>query len=97
MHTVIVVGGGLALLLACVLLGHAWGSMPGVVVGAKAFIPIWLLGAFVNMWVGTTHGYSCGDEFPIFLAIFAAPAIAAGLIWWKLPGRGARLASAPTR
>ena len=83
MHTMIVVGGGLALLLACVLLGHAWGATPGVVTGAKAFVPLWLLAAFINMWVGTTHGYSWSEEFPIFLGIFAAPTIIAGLVWWK--------------
>ena len=84
MHTVIVLGGGVALLLACVLLGHAWGSLPGLVIGAKVFIALWLVGAFVNMWVGTTHGYSWAEEFPIFLAIFALPAAIAGLLWWKV-------------
>lgn len=85
MHTAIVLAGGFATLLACLLLGHAWGNgMPGAVIGAKAFIPLWLLGAFVNMWVGTTHGYSWGAEFPIFLAIFAIPAAAAIAALWKL-------------
>ena len=85
MHTVIVVGAGLALLLSCLLLGHAWGGgMPGVPTGAKLFIPLWLVGAFVNMWIGTTHGYSWGEEAPIFLGIFALPAVVAGLLWWKL-------------
>jgi len=84
MHTVIVLGGGFALMAACLLLGHAWGGMPGLVAGAKLFIPLWLLGALVNMWVGTTHGYSWGEELPIFLGIFAVPAVVAGLLWWKL-------------
>lgn len=84
MHTVIVLGGGFGLLLACALLGHAWGAMPGLLTGLKLFLPLWLVGAFVNMWVGTTHGYSWGEEFPIFLAIFAVPAVVAGLLWWRL-------------
>ena len=85
MHTLIVLGGGLAVLAACLLLGHAWGNgMPGVLAGAKVFIPLWLLGAFANMWVGTHHGYSWSEEFPIFLGIFALPAAAAALLWWKL-------------
>lgn len=85
MHTIIVLGAGLALLVACLLLGHAWGAMPGLVQGAKLFIPLWLVGAFVNMWVGvSTAGYSWADELPIFLAIFALPAIVAGLVWWRL-------------
>ncbi len=84
MHTVIVLGGGFGLLLACTLLGHAWGAMPGLLTGLKLFLPLWLIGAFVNMWVGTTHGYSWSEEFPIFLAIFAVPAVVAGLLWWRL-------------
>lgn len=85
MHTLIVLGAGLAALLCCLLLGHAWGGgMPGVVVGAKVFTPLWLVGAFVNMWIGTTHGYSWAEEFPIFLGIFAAPVALAGLLWWRL-------------
>lgn len=85
MHTVIVIGGGLALMAACLLLGHAWGGMAGLVMGARLFIPVWLVAAFVNMWVGvSTAGYSWGEEFPIFLGIFAVPAVVAGLLWWKL-------------
>jgi hypothetical protein len=83
MHTVIVLGGGFSLMVACLLLGHAWGGMSGLVTGAQLFIPLWLVGAFVNMWAGTTHGYSWGEEFPIFLGIFAVPAAVAGLLWWK--------------
>jgi len=84
MHTVIVLAGGFCLLAACGLLGHAWGTMPGLLLGVKLFIPLWFVAAFINMWVGTTHGYSWGEEFPIFLAIFAVPAVAAGLLWWRL-------------
>lgn len=85
MHTVIVLGGGFAAMICCLLLGHAWSTgMPGLLTGAKVFIPLWLLGAFVNMYVGVQHGYSWGEEFPIFLAIFAIPAAVAALIWWRL-------------
>ena len=86
MHTVIVIGGGFALMAASLLLGHAWGQgLPGLVMGAKLFIPLWFAGAFVNMWVGVSSaGYSWGEEFPIFLGIFALPAVVAGLLWWKL-------------
>jgi hypothetical protein len=85
-HTAIVMAGGFALLLSCLLLGHAFGGgMPGAVTGAKVFIPLWLIGAGVNMWLGVSHaGYSVADEFPIFLGIFAAPAALAGLLWWLL-------------
>jgi len=84
MHTVIVIGGGLAALLACLLLGHAWGNMPGLVRGAQVFIPLWLLGAAMNMWVGVhVNGYSVAEELPILLGIFALPAALAVLLCWK--------------
>jgi len=85
MHTVIVVGGGFVLLLACLLLGHAFGGgTPGVVAGAKVFIPLWLIAAGINLWIGVSHaGYSVAEELPIFLGIFGVPAAIAGLLWWK--------------
>jgi hypothetical protein len=86
MHTAIVLGGGFSLLLSCLLLGHAFGGgIPGTVTGAKIFIPLWLIGAGVNMWLGVSHaGYSVAEEFPIFLAIFGVPAVAAGVLCWAL-------------
>ena len=86
MHTAIVLGGGFSLLLSCLLLGHAFGSgVPGALSAAKLFIPLWLIGAGVNMWLGVSQaGYSVAEEFPIFLATFGVPAAAAGLLWWAL-------------
>jgi hypothetical protein len=85
-HTVIVLGGGISLLVACLLLGHAFGGgMAGLVTGAKVFIPLWLILAGVNMWIGVSHaGYSVADEAPIFVAIFGVPAAVAALAWWRL-------------
>jgi hypothetical protein len=85
-HTAIVLGGGFALLLSCLLLGHAFGGgMPGAVTGAKVFIPLWLVAAGVNMWLGVSQaGYSVADEFPIFLGVFAVPAAVAALLCWLL-------------
>jgi hypothetical protein len=85
-HTVIVLGGGFSLLLSCLLLGHAFGGgLPGAISGAKLFLPLWLIGAGINMWLGVAHaGYSAAEEFPIFLAIFGLPALAAGALWWAL-------------
>ena len=58
--------------------------MPGLVTGAKLFIPLWLIVAGVNMWIGVSQaGYSVAEEFPIFLGIFAVPACIAALLWWK--------------
>ena len=85
MHTVIVLCGGAALLAACLLLGHAFGgSMQGLALGAKAFIPLWFVLAAVNMWIGVSRaGYSVADEAPVFLVIFIVPAALAALAWWK--------------
>lgn len=86
MHTAIVLGGGFALLASCLLLGHALGGgMPGAVIGAKVFLPLWLIAAGANLWLGVSQaGYSIGEEFPIFLAIFGVPAALAALAWWWL-------------
>jgi p-aminobenzoyl-glutamate transporter AbgT len=57
--------------------------MPGLLMGAKLFIPLWLLGAFVNLWIGVNSaGYSWSEELPIFIGIFALPAVVAGAVWW---------------
>src|SRR5437016_4165661 len=53
-------------------------------IAALIFIPIWLGAALVNLWIGASRaGYSLAEELPVFLAVFAIPAIAAALIWWK--------------
>jgi hypothetical protein len=80
MHTVIVMAGGLALLAVCLLVGRTTGS---VGTASLVFIPLWLIGAAINMWIGVNRaGYSYADEFPIFLLIFAVPAALAGWLWW---------------
>jgi len=53
--------------------------------GALSFVPIWFIGAGVNLWIGVRKtGYSVREEAPIFLLIFAVPAVVAAVIWWKL-------------
>jgi len=55
-----------------ILLGYAFGGgLPGLVTGAKRFLPLWLIGAALSI--------------PIFLGIFGVPALVAGLVWWKFP------------
>jgi hypothetical protein len=83
-HTIIVIGGGASFLGACLLLGHAFAGLPGLVWGARLFIPAWFVLAGVNMWIGVSRaGYAVADETPVFLGIFASLAIVAGFIAWK--------------
>jgi hypothetical protein len=80
MHTVIVMAGGLVLLAVCLLVGRTTGSVGKA---SFVFIPLWLIVAAINMWIGVNRaGYTYADEFPIFLLIFAVPAALAAGLWW---------------
>jgi hypothetical protein len=85
-RSLMIIAGGLILLGILTFAASRMGAgNAGVVTAAKAFIPIWLVAALINMWMGVSKaGYSVSEEFPIFLAIFAAPAAVAALVWWKL-------------
>ena len=49
------------------------------------FVPVWLLVASANMWVGVTHaGYTVRQELPILLVVFAVPAVIAAIAAWQL-------------
>ena len=82
MHTIKVLALGFILLAAFLLLGRTMGS------AARAplyFLPVWLFAAAINLWYGVAKaGYSVRDEAPIFLLIFAIPAVVALLAWRKL-------------
>ena len=81
MHTIMVVLGGFLLLGLCLLAGRWMKTMP---IAALIFIPIWFGAALVNLWIGVSRaGYSVAEELPIFLAVFAIPAVVALFIWWK--------------
>ena len=81
MHTIMVVLGGFVLLGACLLAGRLMKTMP---IAALIFIPIWLGAAAINMWLGVSRaGFSVAEELPVFLAVFAIPAVVAWFIWWK--------------
>jgi hypothetical protein len=82
MHTVKIIAGGFALLGLCLLVGRwAGGSIP---TAARIFIPLWLVAAGINLWVGVTRaGYSVAEEAPIFAVVFAVPAAVALLIAWR--------------
>lgn len=86
MHMAMTMGGGVLLLAVFVLFGWQWGaSSASMALAAKAFMPVWLLVALVNMWVGVTHaGYSVREELPILLVVFAVPAAVAAVVAWQL-------------
>lgn len=83
MRTTIIIVGGLVLLGLAALAARLRGTV-AVVTAAKVFLPVWLVVAAVNMWIGVTRaGYSVSEELPIFVVIFAVPGAAAGFVWWK--------------
>lgn len=86
MHMVMVIAGGVVLLGVFVLFGWLWGaSAAGMALAAKVFVPVWLLVAVANLWVGVAHaGYSVREELPILGIVFIAPALVAALAIWRL-------------
>ena len=85
MHTVIVLGVGFGLLGLCAGVGLAFGGSAGAAAAMLVFLPLWLAGAAINMYIGVTRaGYPFADEAPVFLVVFAIPAAAALASWWKL-------------
>lgn len=86
MHTIKVFAGGLALLVVCLIVGRlvGGGDSNAATAGAvKVFLPLWLVGAGINMWIGVAKaGYTVSEEAPVFGIVFLVPAAAALLIWW---------------
>ena len=90
MHTVLVLLAGFGLFGLCLLIARlAGGHGPAPLrKAAAAFVPLWLIGAGINLWVGVHHaGYGVAEELPIFLLVFSVPALAALALWWKLSRR----------
>ena len=90
MHTIMVIGAGLVLLAAFVLVGRQVGGGTSVAAATAAlwFIPAWLVGAAINLWIGVRHGYSVSEELPVFLIAFGVPAAIAAVIWWRFSKTG---------
>jgi hypothetical protein len=86
MHTVKVIAGGFVLLALCLLAGRLVGGPApavGVAGAARLFIPLWLVAAAINLWIGVSKaGYTVAEEAPIFLVVFAVPAAVALLLVW---------------
>jgi len=90
MHTLKVIAAGFVVLGIFLLAGRFMGngSPQAMATAARIFIPVWLVGAAVNMWLGVSRaGYSVADEAPVFVVVFAVPAaVALGLWWWLRAG-----------
>jgi uncharacterized membrane protein YwaF len=82
MHTIMVTVGGFALLGVFLLLMRFWTAERGIfAVAGKAFIPVWLTIAIVNLWIGVRYaGYTVLQELPVFAITFGLPAALAVLI-----------------
>ena len=84
MRTLLIILFGLVLLGIALFAGARIGETSRMTTAALVFIPVWLLVALANMWMGVARaGYSISEEFPIFLLIFAVPAVAALFACWK--------------
>ena len=85
MHTLIVIGVGFLLLAVCLVLGGVAGGNPALPRAALVFIPLWVVGAAVNMAIGVKRaGYTVAEELPVFLLVFAVPSLVALSLWWRL-------------
>ena len=83
MRTIVIIVAGLVILGLFALAGwRLGGGAQSMVTAAKIFIPVWLVAALINMWIGVSRaGYSIAEELPIFSVIFVIPAAVAVFIW----------------
>jgi hypothetical protein len=67
----------------CAIAGFLFGGKAIVPAALLAFLPMWLIGAGVNMYMGVkSAGYSVAEEMPMFFFVFGVPAIVALALWW---------------
>ena len=86
MHMALVIGGGFLLLAFFTLFGRLWGhDAAGMAQGARYFMPVWIVVALINLWVGVTRaGYTVREELPILIVVVAVPTLAAMALVWLL-------------
>jgi hypothetical protein len=86
-RTLLFLVAGLLLLAAVLLLAKLFSSHypEATRLATIVYVALWFVIAGANMWVGVARaGYSVAEELPIFLLIFAVPAIIAILLKWLL-------------
>jgi hypothetical protein len=85
MHTALVIGLGLLVLGVGAFTGRLLGGAAGLTQALLLFLPVWFVSAGINLYIGITRaGYSFAEEAPIFLVVFAPPAVVALALWSKL-------------
>ena len=86
MHMLLVIFAGCLLLGVFMLFGMLWGGdAAGSAQAARSFVPVWLVVALVNMWVGVTRaGYTVAQDLPILAIVFIVPAGVAALLAWQM-------------
>ncbi len=86
-HTIKVILVGFALLAVCLIAGRLAGGPGQPIFLARAallFVPLWFVGAGINMWLGVSRaGYSVKEEIPFFFVVFLIPAAVALFVWWQ--------------
>lgn len=81
MHTAKVIGTGFGLLALCMLVGRKTDKTHGIAKGASLFLPVWLIGSGINMYLRVkSAAYNVADELPVTLGIFSVPALAAAVV-----------------
>ncbi|WP_394780182.1 hypothetical protein [Undibacterium sp.] len=87
MHTAIVLFFSVVLLGVCHILARklAATSAGAIRLATMIFLPLWLVVAGCNMWMGVAGaGYTVAEELPMFVLIFGLPAAIALFMRWKL-------------
>lgn len=76
-RTTVIIIAGLVLLLGFLIVGYLVKTV-GLRRAMEDFVLVWFAVAAFNLTVGVLEaGYSFGEELPIFLLIFAVPAVPA--------------------
>lgn len=86
MHTLKLIAAGFALLGALHFLARRLKLGAGDPTGfaVKLFLPLWLVAALVNLWVGVNRAsYTLLQEMPFFSLVFGLPAAFALLLFLK--------------
>lgn len=78
MHTVIVLIIGFALLAGCVFVARFLSGPESRADATLVFLPLWFIGAVVNMYIGVTQGgFPIFEEVGMFVIVFGIPAATA--------------------